>query len=169
VEGARGGRGVRRHVVLRGWFNVTSLACELGRRDIRVEDVAVNLPFSCRVSLPDNDVFAGVKNTAVGRAGRKSADFVRPVSALLHLAHVHADVVSAASKDAFPSLSDRLSTSHNWRSAIEAELLAGNPDVEGLCQALSDWWAELRILEAEQQEKRSPHAESSPQDREAGG
>ena len=31
--------------------------------------------------------------------------------------------------------------------AIEAELLAGNPDVEGLCQALSDWWVELRILE----------------------
>jgi len=30
---------------------------------------------------------------------------------------------------------------------IEAELLAGNPDVAGLCLALSDWWAELRILE----------------------
>jgi hypothetical protein len=30
---------------------------------------------------------------------------------------------------------------------IEAELLAGNPDVAGLCMALSDWWAELRILE----------------------
>jgi hypothetical protein len=55
-------------------------------------------------------------------------------------------------------------------AAIEAELLAGNPDVEGLCLALSDWWAELRILEAEQrQEKRSPHAEGSPQDREIGG
>jgi hypothetical protein len=50
-------------------------------------------------------------------------------------------------------------------AAIEAEILAGNPNVQGLCQALSDWWAELRILEAE----RSPHAESSPQDREAGG
>jgi len=35
-------------------------------------------------------------------------------------------------------------------AAIEAELLAGNPDVHGLCLALSDWWAELRILEAEQ-------------------
>jgi hypothetical protein len=32
-------------------------------------------------------------------------------------------------------------------AAIEAELLAGNPDVGGLCLALSDWWAELRILE----------------------
>jgi len=50
-------------------------------------------------------------------------------------------------------------------AAIEAELLAGNPDVEGLCQALSDWWAELRILEAE----RSRRAEGSPQDREIGG
>ena len=32
---------------------------------------------------------------------------------------------------------------------IEAELLAGNPDVEGLCLGLSDWSAELRILEDE--------------------
>jgi hypothetical protein len=35
-------------------------------------------------------------------------------------------------------------------AAIEAELLAGNPDVAGLCLALSDWWAELRIIEGEQ-------------------
>src|SRR5216684_1275856 len=34
-------------------------------------------------------------------------------------------------------------------AAIEAELLAGNPDVEGLCLALSDWSAELRILQRE--------------------
>jgi len=32
-------------------------------------------------------------------------------------------------------------------AAIEALLLAGHPDVEGLCLALSDWSAELRILE----------------------
>ena len=31
-------------------------------------------------------------------------------------------------------------------AAIEAELLAGNPDVQGLCLALSDWSAELRLL-----------------------
>ena len=31
-------------------------------------------------------------------------------------------------------------------AAGEAELLAANPDVEGLCLALSDWSAELRIL-----------------------
>ena len=54
-------------------------------------------------------------------------------------------------------------------AAIEAELLAGNPDVQGLCMALRDWSEELRILEAEQaQEKGSRDAEGSPQDREAG-
>jgi hypothetical protein len=49
-------------------------------------------------------------------------------------------------------------------AAIEAELLAGNPDVEGLCQALSDWSEELRILQREVQ----PY-EGSPQNREVGG
>ena len=34
-------------------------------------------------------------------------------------------------------------------AAIEAEILSGNPDVEGLCLALSDWSAELRILQRE--------------------
>jgi hypothetical protein len=34
-------------------------------------------------------------------------------------------------------------------AAIEAELLAGNPDVQGLCLALADWHAELRILQNE--------------------
>jgi hypothetical protein len=41
-------------------------------------------------------------------------------------------------------------------AAIEAELLAGNPDVTGLCLALSDWSAELRILEAEQRQEKPP-------------
>ena len=41
-------------------------------------------------------------------------------------------------------------------AAIEGELLAGNPDVEGLCLALSDWYAELRILEAEQRQEKPP-------------
>jgi hypothetical protein len=39
---------------------------------------------------------------------------------------------------------------------VEAELLAGNPDVQGLCLALSDWSAELRILEAEQRQEKPP-------------
>jgi hypothetical protein len=35
-------------------------------------------------------------------------------------------------------------------AAIEAEIRAGNPDLPGLCLALSDWHAELRILQDEQ-------------------
>ena len=31
-------------------------------------------------------------------------------------------------------------------AAVEAEILAGNPDLEGLCLALSDWSTELRLL-----------------------
>ena len=31
--------------------------------------------------------------------------------------------------------------------AIETQILAGNPDLQGLCLALSDWSAELRILD----------------------
>jgi hypothetical protein len=38
---------------------------------------------------------------------------------------------------------------------IEAELLAGNPDVAGLCLALSDWWAELHILQDEERRRNS--------------
>ena len=34
---------------------------------------------------------------------------------------------------------------------IEALIRAGHPDVEGLCLALSDWSAELRLLEGEKQ------------------
>ena len=32
---------------------------------------------------------------------------------------------------------------------IEALILAGHPDIQGLCQALADWSAELRIIEQE--------------------
>ena len=45
-------------------------------------------------------------------------------------------------------------------AAIEAEILAGNPDLQGLCLALSDWSAELRILEEEQRQEKPP--ESNP-------
>jgi len=34
-------------------------------------------------------------------------------------------------------------------AAIEREILAGNPDLSGLCLALADWSAELRILQNE--------------------
>ena len=38
-------------------------------------------------------------------------------------------------------------------AAIEAELLTDNPDVEGLCLALSDWSAEFRILQNEERRR----------------
>jgi hypothetical protein len=41
-------------------------------------------------------------------------------------------------------------------ATIEAELLAGNPDLHGLCLALSDWAGELRLL---LKERGSKHAE----------
>ena len=36
-------------------------------------------------------------------------------------------------------------------AAIEEQIRAGNPDLQGLCLALSDWSAELRILLAERE------------------
>ena len=47
-------------------------------------------------------------------------------------------------------------------AAIEAEIRAGNPDLPGLCLALSDSHAELRILQDEVRQH-----EDSQQDREA--
>jgi len=41
-------------------------------------------------------------------------------------------------------------------AAIEAEILAGNPDLPGLCLALSDWSAELRILADEKRRQEDP-------------
>ena len=38
-------------------------------------------------------------------------------------------------------------------AAVEAEILAGNPDLQGLCLALSDWSAELRILQDEERRR----------------
>jgi len=35
-------------------------------------------------------------------------------------------------------------------AAIEALILGGHPDVEGLCRALSDWCTELRLIEREE-------------------
>ena len=49
-------------------------------------------------------------------------------------------------------------------AAIEAEIRAGNPDLPGLCLALSDWSAEMRILQREARQH-----EDSQQDRTVGG
>ena len=35
-------------------------------------------------------------------------------------------------------------------AAIESEILAGNPDIAGLCLALSDWSAELQLIQNEE-------------------
>jgi hypothetical protein len=51
-------------------------------------------------------------------------------------------------------------------AAAEAELLAGNPDVEGLLLALADWMTELRSLQ--RGSGASPNAEDAPEDREIG-
>ncbi|HEV2200331.1 MAG TPA: hypothetical protein VGR73_10970 [Bryobacteraceae bacterium] len=47
-------------------------------------------------------------------------------------------------------------------AAIEAEILAGNPDLPGSCLALSDRSAELRILEEEERCKNEvqPHEDT---------
>jgi hypothetical protein len=44
-------------------------------------------------------------------------------------------------------------------AAIQAELLAGNPDVAGLCLALADWSTELRLAEEERRRVLDPAAE----------
>ena len=44
-------------------------------------------------------------------------------------------------------------------AAIEALIGAGHPDLQGLCLALSDWWAELQMIEKEIDHQR----ESPPQ------
>jgi hypothetical protein len=41
-------------------------------------------------------------------------------------------------------------------AAIETEILSGNPDLQGLCLALSDWHAEWRLLDAEQRQEKPP-------------
>ena len=46
-------------------------------------------------------------------------------------------------------------------AAIEAEIRAGNPDLQGLCLALTDWHAELRILQDEERRQ----AETQRRDR----
>ena len=45
-----------------------------------------------------------------------------------------------------PLLRRDIERCHTEIAVIEGLLLAGDPDVEGLCMALADWSAELRIL-----------------------
>ena len=43
-------------------------------------------------------------------------------------------------------------------AGIEDQLLAGHPDVEGLCMALMDWHQEMRLLQIEQLERARENA-----------
>jgi hypothetical protein len=40
-------------------------------------------------------------------------------------------------------------------AAIEAQIRAGHPDLEGLCLALADWSGELRLLKNEDAQRNS--------------
>jgi hypothetical protein len=39
---------------------------------------------------------------------------------------------------------------------IEAQIRSGHPDLQGLCLALADWGAELRILQNEKRRQDEP-------------
>jgi hypothetical protein len=53
-------------------------------------------------------------------------------------------------------------------AAIEDQLCAGRPDVQGLCLALADWSAELRILEGEQRQEKPPGLNPAAEKNESG-
>jgi hypothetical protein len=48
---------------------------------------------------------------------------------------------------------ERIARAQREIAAIEAEIRAGNPDLQGLCRGLVDWSCELRRLEKEQAEQ----------------
>jgi hypothetical protein len=48
--------------------------------------------------------------------------------------------------------SERIARAQREIEAIEAEIRAGNPDLQGLCRGLVDWSCELRRLEKERAE-----------------
>ena len=44
-------------------------------------------------------------------------------------------------------------------AAVEAQIRAGHPDLDGLCLALADWSSELRLIQQEsEQEAKKPAA-----------
>ena len=53
-------------------------------------------------------------------------------------------------------------------AVIEDQLRAGHPDVHGLCLALVDWSAELRILEGEQRQEKPPGLNPAARSRKRG-
>ena len=63
----------------------------------------------------------------------------------------------AGHETALPSGSEAIARARREIAAIEAEILAGNSDLHGLCRGLVDWSCELRRLE--QNEKSPPGLE----------
>ena len=53
-------------------------------------------------------------------------------------------------------------------TAIEDQLRGGHPDIHGLCLALADWSAELRILEGEQRQEKPPGLNPAAEENEPG-
>lgn len=50
---------------------------------------------------------------------------------------------------------------HREIAEVEAQIRAGNPDLEGLCPALSDWSWELRILQERQRHRSATDTETA--------
>ena len=51
---------------------------------------------------------------------------------------------------------------HREIAVIEAQILAGHMDLEGLCLGLADWSAELRLLQNEQRRRDEPRRRRYP-------
>jgi len=54
-------------------------------------------------------------------------------------------------------------------AAIKVEILAGNPDLDGLCLALADWSGELRLLLKEEEESRRSETPAANGNKREGG
>jgi hypothetical protein len=60
--------------------------------------------------------------------------------------------MTAANEPALPSGPEAIARARREIAAIEAEIRAGNPDLQGLCRGLVDWSCELRRLKKEQRD-----------------
>ncbi len=59
------------------------------------------------------------------------------------------DEASAKSTTSDSRLQREIERCHREIAELKRLLMSGYPDVEGLCMALADWSAELKILERE--------------------
>jgi hypothetical protein len=57
--------------------------------------------------------------------------------------------MTPGNEPALPSGPEAIARARKEIAAIRAEILAGNPDLHGLCRGLVDWSCELRRLEKE--------------------